>query len=272
MANEPKLDMPEIQDPPVDNQDDTPPIEPAAPAAPPPSYVTSDEFKRQNQMFENMLNSFQEGIRAIQLSNQGRPGQVEVPPSDVTDEEIEAALQEGRGAKVFRKMVSGETEKLRREMVAAKQAIENESYGAMTSVASEVARPKMKHYDKYKKEIDDSLAQLPPQSRANPQVHLEVYNMVAGRHMDEIIASEVEAAIRKSRTSAPAPTPGSATSRGTSSPTTQTVKEIFGDDADRALRAMGRDPDAWAKRMGYESMEAYMKMAAEQEGGESKVH
>jgi hypothetical protein len=109
----------------------------------------------------------------------------------------------------------------------------------------------MPHYERFKKEINGMLREVPANQRLNPETHKLVYQAVVGLHVDELANEAAEAAIRKSK--APAQDSGSAAAGrgGGMSAKDESPEAVFGVDAVRSLHEVGRSADETYKRMGY---------------------
>jgi hypothetical protein len=170
----------------VPNTDDeTPdePIEPAAAAAPvAPSFVPSDEFKTFQSLILGRFDEMAQGLAAMRV---GAAPQAHAPAAPaverVTEQQFEDAVAGGDG-KVVRAYIRQEREDLKREHIDPLSTTGLESLAGLTR---EVVFKNMPRYEKYKKEIDASLATLPAATRLNPEVLKVMYDAVVGRHADE---------------------------------------------------------------------------------------
>jgi hypothetical protein len=231
-----------------------------------PQYVPADEFKTFQATIQGTMDAVRESLQALNSSRVHEPARPDAAIEDVTDEEIDAVLAEGKGAKVFRKMLDAATKRLDKKYEARASHIEETASNSLSSMASELAKPKMKHYNKdyIKKQVDAYLARMPIEQRLDPTNHLVVYNAVVGENNDRIVAEEVEAALRKAKNPAGV-LPGGSNGRTNDSPVEATVKEVFGDEAERELRSRGRSIESIAKAFGM-SKEDYIKLARDTEG------
>lgn len=248
----------------IDIPDDNPDPKPVTPA---PTFVPADDFKQFQSTITGTLESMKESIQALHQGNRA-PAVPEAAIDDASDEDIDTALAEGKGAKTFRKLVGAAVSALDRKYDARAKRLEEISGTAIANIASDSARAKMKHYDKpyIKKEVDALLAQLPVENRLNPANHQLVYNAVVGAHMDEIVKEESEAAVRAANNKS-SPTPGGSSGRANESPTDETVKDVFGEESERELRARGRSIDSLAKAFGFKDGKEYMKAAKQNDEG-----
>lgn len=258
-----------------ENENETqaaPVVETPAPA-PTPSYVPADEFKTFQATIADTLGTIRESLQALNSSRVYEPAHPAAPSiEDASDEEIESALAEGKGAKVFRKAIDAAVRRLDAKYDARHNDLEQTAGTSLSGMAARIAKPLMKHYEKpyIKREVDAYISKLPAKDRLNPESYVVVYNAIAGAHLDEIIADEREAALRAAANNA-APKPGSASGRANSSPTEPTVEETFGVEAARELRNRGRSIDRIAQAFGFEDGKAYMKAVQDAEGSDN-VH
>lgn len=247
----------------------TPTLEPTPPPA--PSYVPADEFKTFQATITDTLGTIRESLQVLNSARVHEPARPAAPTyEDATDEEIESALAEGKGAKVFRKMVDAAVKRVETKYDARQSDLELTAGTSLSNMAARMAKPLMKYYDKpyIKKEVDSYIANLPAKDKLNPENFVVVYNAVAGAHMDEIIADEREAALRAAAAKS-APVPGGASGRANSSAVEPTVEEEFGPEAARELRSRGRDIDRIAQAFGFKDGKEYMAYKRESEGSDN---
>lgn len=248
------------------------PVEtPVVPAA--PSYVPADEFKTFQASITNTLDTVRESLQALNSSRVYEPARADAPAiEDASDEELDSALAEGKGAKIFRKAIDAAVKRLDAKYDARAANLENTAGSSLSNMAARLAKPLMKYYDKpyIKKEVDDYVKQLPAKDRLNPENYIVVYNAVIGAHMEEIVGEERESALRASINKAGVK-PGDTNGRANETPVELAVKEVFGDEAERELRNRGRSIDKIAQAFGFKDGKEYMKHVREQEG-EGSVH
>lgn len=243
---------------------ETPPAEP--PKEPPttPQYVTADEFKRLESTITGITESIRDGFNAVATRTAGAAPKTEVDEPDVTDAEIEEALQQGKGAATFRKLVAKSVNSAKKELTTRLNDTEGFGVNVISELVKDAARPKMPYYDKEKhpkitKEIDEHLAQLTPQMRLSKDVLVKVHDAVVGGHMAEIIAAEKEAAIRGVQASPGSMNPTGSNSRthGTGSKI-PTVEEFLGKQAADSMKSFGQDPDTFAQKWGCKDWPDYV--------------
>jgi len=233
---------------------------PSTPAA--PQYVDAGRFDEFRQTVQGTLGAISETLTALRET---RPVPVAAAPAaveDVSDTEIDEALQAGRGAPVFRKMVDAAVKRVRREEI---DPLRQQMVSTATDLVANVATRDLRHYPKYKKEIDTMVAALPPETRVNPALWKWAHDVVVGQHVDEIAAEAVNAALRP----APTPEPMLRTARaGRGTPAggaeaTPDVYDVAGDEGEAALAHHGVDRDGFAKKLGYKNWTDYMKQTKE---------
>ena len=258
----------------ADEQEVTPeaPVVETPPAAPaPPSYVPADEFKTFQATIQDTLGTIRESLQALNSSRVHEAPHPTAPTfEDATDEELEFALAEGKGAKVFRKAIDAAVKRVEAKYDARQTNLEQTAGTSLSNMAARMAKPLMKYYDKpyIKKEVDAYIAQLPAKDKLNPENFVVVYNAVAGAHMDELIADEREAALRAAANKS-APVPGGASGRSNASATDPTVEDTFGPEAARELRNRGRNLDRIAQAFGFKDGKEYMKAVQDSEGNDN---
>jgi hypothetical protein len=204
----------------------------------------------------DMVSTLRQGYEML-----SRGGQQQAPilPADVSDTEIEEAIAEGKGAPLVRKMVEARVARAVAEQVAPlRQQVEGIGMPAIAGIAIESVRPQLKHYERFKKEIDANLSQVDPQYRMNPETIRAAYYMTIGKHQEELENERVEAEIRKAREN-PTGTPGTTAGRKQpTAPTVPTAGELWGKETADAVAGKGGE-DAFAQAWGYENWADYLK-------------
>lgn len=219
-----------------------------------PTFVDRKDFDTLAGLVQGMQSTMAAGFNALaaqrQAQNQPPPETIE----DVSDEELEEALNRGAGADKFRKMVDSAAKRLVRDHI---DPMKNEGTGAIAGLVKQLATDKLPHYKKYQKEIDEYVEQLPVAQRMNPKAYEVAHQIVIGQHVDEIVAESLEAMKR----GGPAPnvgTPGTgarSTGRQVESNTGQPEPDA---EQTEALVSSGRTADGFAQRLGYQSWADYM--------------
>lgn len=251
-----------------------------APAAPAP--VTREDLAAMQSNFERVLaenqRQFNENLRAYaeRMAPPARPAE---PTGELTDEQIQTALDEGRMTQVqAMKMLSERTgkrvvmehvEPLRKTGIGMMSSLTRDMAGMSTVEADGKLVPKYPHARRFEKEIKEQLDQVTANGMAvTPEVYDYAYRLVIGGHVDTIASEREEAASR--RAVQPKPEPGRQAARtGRSTPAggaapLPAFEEMFADNM-AALEAKGLSPDQWARRLGYADANAYVKAAVEGE-------
>jgi hypothetical protein len=237
----------------------------AEPVATPavPTFVPADEFKQFQATISSALGGINEGLRAIAADRQARSVTPQAPIEDVSDEEIERALSEGRGAQTFRKMVRAERERLVREEIAP---LRTQGLQAISSLTQDAVLSQKAHYDRFREEINDVIGRTDPTLRTRRETYEAAYRIVVGAHTDELVDEAREAALRGPKEVASEPGGRSGRIAGRGGPTL-TVVESMGADSDAALRAKGQTGEDFARRLGYKSWADYAALKEAQENG-----
>ena len=229
-------------------------VEPVAP----PAWESAIKDVQIN--FTQQMQTLQQQI----VESMGRfnpvPQPAEPTVSDASDDELEQVVASGQGRKKLRQMVQAEMAKLKREHIDPLQDV---GLGAIARLTSEVSKRDMPHYDRFKKEIDSKINSVAPASRLNPEIHQLAYKAVLGEHVDELIKEATEAAIRKQAGTAQDGTGSSGRGDGIKGGKQTGLREDFGESADQALKSIGRDPDQFAKGLGYKNYQDYREKTKE---------
>lgn len=257
--------------------DDVPPeTPPETPPEKPPEPTQSEEYKRlegiisqQNQQFTQQFTQLQDNFNAMLASVGNRPPASASPEDDVSEQELDEALDQGKGAAKFTRAMDLRVRKQDKLIQAKLAEIEEKGVAAISGIAKEMALSKMPHYKKYKSEVDAYIDQLPPAAKLNGPVYKVAYDAVVGSHMDEIVKADREAILREVANPNAVTLPGKP-ARGQEGDEGKipTVEELFGKEAAEALVAVGRSSDQHAQRMGYKSWAEYAKWVkgSEEEG------
>ena len=230
--------------------------EPAA-----PQYVDHATFAALQQTVQGTLGAINETLGALRET---RPAPAPAAPpeiEDVTDAEIDEALQAGRGASVFRKMVNASVKRVQRDTI---EPLRQQMVATGTELVATVATKDLRHYPKYKREIDAMVAALPAETRMTPGLYKWAHDVVVGQHVDEIAREAVEAALRPAP--APEPLPRASRSGRQTAPAADAVPDVYdiaGDEGEAALQHRGLDRDGFARKLGYKSWADYMKQTKE---------
>jgi hypothetical protein len=206
-------------------------------------HVLQQSLETTNQMLQSVLAGRQQ---PQQVAPQRR--------GPVTEEELEEAFQNGRGAAKLKEFVSDMGQELIEQHI---NPLRQTGLEAIASNTMEMLRPKMPHYDRFKKEVDTFLNAYPPDLRVNAQAIKAAYDTGVGSHLDELAEERVQQHVRQA--SAPVVKPG-ASQRGRRDE--GEVREAD-DIAPGALSGVGRSEEEFARKLGYKSWAEYQKVGEE---------
>ena len=237
---------------------------------PEPSYITRGEFTQFSTSMREMAETVQIGIAALQnqqVSNAARFAEPApaVSTDDADDLTIDNAVIEGKPiAQTLRRAMAAAGAKIKKELQTESiQPIQDVGLPALAEQAFAIARPQMVHYERYKKEIDAAMRELPISLKARPSIVKSTYDLIIGSHHEELAKEREDEAIRKFRED-PKLAPGGAGREVKPSGSAADLpddKALFGEDALASLRLIqgGRSIEDIAKRLGYASGDDYRK-------------
>lgn len=248
-----------------------PPAPPAAePAAEPPKYVTIEDLSALKGDMATQLTAITDKFTStlgnlVELQRrQGAPQPT--TEAEITEDDIEKALQSGEGAGSILKRAIGQVE---RKLTSQLQASLNDGASVIGELSQEVSRAKMPYYELLKDDISSMLNRMDPGLRMRPEVIKHVYDTAAGANISKIVALEVEKTLRKGQeNNEPAADPTNSRRVPPGTRQEPSFEEHFGKDSMDALKFVsgGTDPDQWARRLGYKDAADYLKVALEMEG------
>ena len=219
-----------------------------------PAYVTKDDYDRLAGLVSQMQSSISQGFDALAAQRQTQ-GQTAEDYGDVSDDELEQALNTGTGADKFRRMVRAEAQRLTKTQI---DPLRDEGQRAIAGIIRQTATATLPHYKKYAKEIDDYVDRLPTGQKLNPEVYKIAHDIVVGAHVDDIVKESIEAMKRQGSGDQRSQTP-SQTSRGTTGfVPSGTITKPPSTDQDDILANKGQSPDQFAQGLGYKTWDEYM--------------
>lgn len=251
------------------------PKKPAAVPAPPPAtdppptpqFVTVDDFRAAQVSLTQQLETISAGLQALAAARRDIPAPAErqSPVPAITADQFDEAMATG-DAKTVRAYLGQQQEAFRQAHVAPIQLAGFEAISGLTrSFAESSVSEEFKPYvTKYKAEIDQYLAGLPPAMQMRPEAHKLARDAVLGAHMPEIMADQRE---RFAREAADPANAGVASGRGRGAPTAEplpTVEELLGKDAADALRSKGKDEEWLARTNGMKTYKEYVDLVRAQ--------
>lgn len=225
-----------------------------------PSFVTADQL---NQAVNQITQTFQASLQAIASARQDQFVPQNVTPIALpTDNEIIEEIQSG-GVTKLRKVIEGAVDRVRREEVAPFQETGMRILGEQSKQLA-ILSGAMPHYNRFKKEIDTAIQQLPPAQRTSAEVYKGLHDLVVGQNFAVLAREQQEAAIRAARdqdnTSLPGTQGGRQVQQKTDPNAIPSFESIYGNDGVLALSNLGRGgrtADGFAQSMGYKDWGTY---------------
>lgn len=231
-----------------------------------PQYVPLDDFKKTQQLLESMsdrFNQLQDNFNAVVASRlNDDPSRSSSPaPSPAPDfdpNELELALQEGKGADKVLKAIDARIAKQNAQILEKLNQLESTGVSSIADLSRVVAASEMKHYARYKKEIDTYVGRLPANLRMNKDVYVAAHNVIVGAHLEELLKEEREKVLREVADPNFVNTQTGINGRKKEdAPKIPSVEQLLGKEAADALSSVGRTADQHAKRLGYKDWAAY---------------
>lgn len=240
----------------------------------PPQFVPTDEFKAFQKTITDGFNSLNEGMRAIAADRNVRVDDPAPKKDEITPEAYADALADptADGAKkVIADYERQREDRLKRhadERVAGMEstgisALESINISQMRTARDDKGNLLYPHFGRFEKQITDRMKTLAPAHRAQPIAWQQLYRVVIGENFETLVGEEREKVLRApaegDKTKAGEP-PASAAGRTKDGKGDKpTVRDLGGEDSERALVAAGKDGDSMAKRMGYKDWNDYVE-------------
>jgi hypothetical protein len=223
-----------------------------------PKYVTADEMQAMlDRTVQAMQQQFQRSAQTIQPQHAQEPDF----GAEVSDEQIEEAFQEGDVKKAVR-LQRQQRERDKKIHQYEMQRLRNDGAQAIGEIGETILTSQLSDYQKYRAEIDTVLESFPVNVRRDANVRRAVYDMVRGRHIDDIINERLEQASRQRKTKEPEP---GKSGRSQNAPGQQAEVPYFTETDLLVLRDIGKSPDEFARARGYKDMKDYERVAREQD-------
>lgn len=221
------------------------PEAPAPEAAPAPDYDAKIEALRQELQASQQQNMalMQQGFQMLQESQ--RQTATRTTQVELTDEQLEQMLAEGKGAAAIRQMIQSATSRTKdevaRESVAPlAELVQTHGIEAIAALARQAAEDSMpetlKPYaQRYKTEIEQAIAGMAPALKLKVDNIKYAQNLILGNHLQEIVEDERQKVVRQFRDN-PSSLPGAAAGRQGASkePGVPTAEELFGRNSPEA--------------------------------------
>ena len=240
---------------------------------PTPQYVTADELNATLDRATQHIIGTVQGIVTPQRQQPVYIPQVEAEIPDVREDEMAQAFEKGDLViydKLQKQRIARERQQYRREIGQLK----NEGMQAISQLTQQITAPKRSGLEKYQGEINAILDTFPIETRANQSVLEFVYDSIRGKHQEEIFAQRVDEQKRQAATKPTQAVGDAATDRATgiankTSAWHETLDQrMRGRNATPAadsLATTGKEPDAFARQLGYKNMDDYLAKTAEYE-------
>lgn len=250
------------------------PEPPKVDPAPAPNFATKDDLAAINAALQNVTSQLAQfgGRVDVLAGDRGRQPEPAPQPKPfqrtVTQDMIDAAHDEGDYKKASRLQSAFTAETIQEANLAIQNQITQLQHNGLSMIANVVgtqARGGLKYYDRFKKEIDECLAQVDPSVRANPEAYKWAHDTVVGKHHDELLKEAEEAAIRKFMDGGADFLPNGAPNRKPDDELT--MESVYGADAEAVksfLKRQGRTIEQHAKMNGHKDVQAYLKKVKEQ--------
>lgn len=223
-----------------------------------PNYATVDQMQ---QMVQGVAAQLQENlvglIRGGNQQEQSAP--TYQPIAEPTLDQINEAFEEGDTKKALQLQAQREAAREQRYQAQLYQ-LRHEGQQAFAEVNQQLMTNQVPDYKRYEREVQKKLDELGIKDvgyRNNPAIVKLITNSIKGEKIDEIIAERNEAEKRRAN-EAETGDPTSTRRGQYSAP----PKPVISDEAELALRFVGKDKEQFAKSRGHGSWSEYEKSAA----------
>lgn len=234
-----------------DNPQSTPETPPAMPD---PREAEMQQLKMNLHVMQQSLETTNQMLQSVLAGRQQAPTEPQ-RRRDITEEELEEAFQQGKGASKLKEYLG----QMANELVETHiNPLRQTGLAAISETVMEAMKPKMPYFDRFQKEINVFLDAYPPDLRVNSKAIKAAYDTVVGSHLDEIADERVQQHVRQA--SAPVTKPG-ANQRGTMR--NQDDVPDAEDMAPGALSGVGRSEEEFARKLGYKSWAEYQKLGTD---------
>ncbi|WP_413935953.1 hypothetical protein [Nitrospira sp. BLG_1] len=230
---------------------------------PPP--VSREEFTALQTGMQQAFEGINASLQALAAARNTQVGAPHTTPAEPSLEDIAAEFEQGNTKAGLAKVVGliGSREEKWKQTLQATQDSNTRSLAAMAREMAMGSRkadgtPRMKHYEKYKKEIEAALANAHPDDLKNPNAYFAAYSFIVGQHMDEIEEEARRGAVRGDRDRDTGGSTGQTSRTTVIKDDTQTANGLSQEEL-TILESMGRTPEQYAKSWGYNSVEELVK-------------
>ncbi len=248
--------------PPTDPPAIDPPADPAAdpPADPPPPQYASvsdvNQIKESQQSLNDTLQRLQGTIEALNSRPESPSAPTTPSIEDVSDETLDASLNDGKGAAHFRKAWKADMLRMKSDLDAQIAQLQNFGITALSEHGEQLAETQMPYRNnaRVKNLIETELAKARksnPELLSSPRIVQSIHDRVVGNNVGVIVQDAVDEALRKAREpvnpNLPPGRPGRTPQAPGSEGDIPTVEEYLGKEAAQALSFKGQSPDDYAK-------------------------
>jgi hypothetical protein len=201
-------------------------------------------------------------VRASRATRDTRPEPDEV----LTDAEIDEGIAAGgaRARAVMEKAARIEAKKVAKayEATIADLTSKVDGYGmpALARHEQHIASQGLTFFADYKDEIEKRLGQLPLATRTQPEAVRQIYALVAGEHLDEIVERRVNEALKKANGSPGVGGPTNIRGRGQGDTTLPSASELLGEAEARRIAEKGGE-EQFAKKMGLSGWAEFVELS-----------
>src|SRR5262245_27287328 len=220
-----------------------------------PSYVTEEKLA---ETLNGVIDRIQGLMNVAAADVRSAPPPAAAPPQPTFDlDDLDATIKDGAsgGASKIDKLVQARVqEALGKFDQANVSPLRTVGLSNLEAIAKRTTLNGLEHSKRFEKEIDSFMKDCSPDIRANPDGWREAYNIVVGRHHEDLKREAVETAIRQetSRSPAPAPSAAGAFLDDEMKVPVPTPEELLGPEAKELMLIKGvKTPDELVKGMGY---------------------
>ena len=237
----------------------------------PPQFITADQF---NAGLTKLAETFQESLRTIASARNTDP-MVSQQPLTInlpSDQEVLEEIQAG-GLSKLKQVVHGAVEKVKKEHIDPFQNVGMDILGKQAKQLA-ILGGEMPHYNRFKKEIDAAIQNLPPGQRISSEVYKGIHDLIVGQNFTLLERERQEAAVRAARekdnTTVPSNAGGRQDTKNTDPNKIPSAVELYGEDAAAALGMLGKGgktQDGFAQSMGYKDWADYYTVCIKPQQG-----
>ena len=223
------------------------PTENGSQESPKPSYVTTDQFNALVSQISELTGHLKPSAvpQDIEEEAYAEPD-VPAPARSVTIEQINAAASEayqnGDWSRYNQLFAKYNDESVQTAMHQFKQTefapVIRNGMHTMSEMSRQAAQ-QLPYYKKYEKEIKAAVRQMGPNAGANPASWKTAHDYVAGLHINDIVAEQMEQAARQTTAKHAAETPPTS-GRGQDPKAPLSIKDAYGEEGYRELQKMGQ--------------------------------